>query len=61
MAGGFEHQGYFALIDKNGFIRSRKDSYGNPIVYYSGLDQEDAEEAGVDMLLTDIKLLLNEN
>lgn len=61
VAGGFEHQGYFALIDKNGFIRSRKDSYGNPIVYYSGLDQEDAEEAGVDMLLTDIKLLLNEN
>ncbi len=61
MAGGFEHQGYFALIDKNGFIRSRKDSYGNPIVYYSGLDQEDVEEEGVEMLLTDIKLLLNEN
>jgi len=61
VAGGFEHQGYFALIDKNGFIRSREDSHGNPIVYYSGLDQEDVEEAGVDMLLTDIKLLLNEN
>ena len=61
VTGGFEHQGYFALIDKNGFIRSREDSHGNPIVYYSGLDQEDVEEAGVDMLLTDIKLLLNEN
>jgi protein SCO1/2 len=24
VSGGFEHQGYFALIDKNGFIRSRK-------------------------------------
>tara|TARA_B100000767_G_scaffold128528_1_gene122323 strand:- start:2178 stop:2882 length:705 start_codon:yes stop_codon:yes gene_type:complete len=61
VAGGFEHQGYFALIDKNGFIRSRKDSFGNPIVYYSGLDQEDVEESDVEMLLTDIKLLLNEN
>ena len=61
VAGGFEHQGYFALIDKKGFIRSRQDSYGNPIVYYSGLDEEDVEEQGVEMLLTDIDLLLNEN
>ncbi|MDC1523069.1 SCO family protein, partial [Flavobacteriaceae bacterium] len=60
VAGGFEHQGYFALIDKKGFIRSRQDDYGNPIVYYSGLDQEDVEEQGVDMLLEDIDLLLNE-
>ena len=60
VAGGFEHQGYFALIDKKGFIRSRQDDYGNPIVYYFGLDKEDAEEQGVDMLLEDIDLLLNE-
>jgi protein SCO1/2 len=60
VAGGFEHQGYFALIDKKGFIRSRQDDYGNPIVYYFGLDQEDTEEQGVEMLLDDIDLLLNE-
>jgi protein SCO1/2 len=60
VAGGFEHQGYFALIDKKGFIRSRQDDYGNPIVYYLGIDQDDVDEQGVDMLLTDIKLLLNE-
>ena len=26
--GGFEHNGHFALIDKEGFIRSRYDQYG---------------------------------
>ena len=36
---GIEHQGYFALIDKDGFIRSRQDDFGNPIVYYMGIDQ----------------------
>ena len=61
VAGGFEHQGYFALIDKNGYIRSRQDEHGNPIVYYMGIDQEEAEEQGVDQLLIDIKKLLNEN
>lgn len=60
VAGGFEHQGYFALIDKNGFIRSRQDDYGNPIVYYMGIDQENAKEQGVEMLLTDIEKLLTE-
>ena len=44
VAGGFEHQGYFALIDKNGYIRSRQDDFGNPIVYYMGIDQEEVEE-----------------
>ena len=39
VAGGFEHQGYFALIDKNGFIRCRSDQFGNPIVYYMGVDE----------------------
>ena len=37
VAGGFEHQGFFALIDKNGYIRSRRDENGNPIVYYLGI------------------------
>jgi protein SCO1/2 len=54
-AGGFEHQGYFALIDKNGNIRSRKDEYGNPIIYYDGI-----EKAGAEMIMKDIKILLNE-
>jgi protein SCO1/2 len=55
VAGGFEHSGFFALIDKNGNIRSRKDTYGNPIVYYDGIEPE-----GVKQLVQDIKLLLNE-
>ena len=60
VAGGFEHQGYFALIDKNGYIRSRVDRFDNPIVYYSGLDLVDQDIQGVDMLLEDVELLLNE-
>ena len=40
VAGGFEHQGYFALIDKNGYLRSRIDKFGNPIVYYLGIENE---------------------
>ena len=51
--GGFEHSGLFALIDKNGKIRSRKDENGNPIIYYNGLEDE-----GVKMLIEDIKKLL---
>lgn len=51
--GGFEHSGFFALIDKDGNIRSRKDEYGNPIVYYDGLDDK-----GIQMLIEDIKELL---
>lgn len=53
--GGFEHSGMFALIDKNGNIRSRKDPFGNPIIYYDGIEDE-----GIAMLKEDIKNLLNE-
>jgi protein SCO1/2 len=53
--GGFEHSGLFALIDKNGNIRCRKDKFGNPILYYDGLDPE-----GVKDIQEDIKLLLKE-
>lgn len=53
--GGFEHSGYFALIDKKGNIRCRKDNFGNPILYYDG-----TEEEGVEMLKEDIKILLAE-
>jgi protein SCO1/2 len=55
VAGGFEHSGLFALIDKNGNIRSRKDNFGNPIVYYDGL-----EDSGIEALKQDIKVLLKE-
>ncbi len=60
VAGGFEHQGYFALIDKNGFIRCRSDQFGNPIVYYMGIDEEDVEIQEVDLLIEDIEKLLKE-
>jgi len=51
--GGFEHSGMFALIDKEGNIRSRIDENGNPIIYYDGLDDK-----GIQMLKEDIKKLL---
>lgn len=60
VAGGFEHQGYFALIDKDGYIRSRTDRFDNPIVYYMGIDQEDVEVQEVDLLMEDIENLLKE-
>jgi protein SCO1/2 len=60
VAGGFEHQGYFALIDKKGYIRSRLDRFVNRFVYYLGIDTEDNNIQGVEMLLEDIDLLLKE-
>ena len=51
--GGFEHSGLFALIDKEGNVRSRIDENGNPVIYYNGL-----EDDGVQMLIEDIKKLL---
>lgn len=65
-AGGFEHSGNFALIDKNGFIRSRKDDFGNPIIYYRGIvsEEEKVDDDGapeeISALKEDIKKLLNE-
>lgn len=53
--GGFEHSGLFALIDKNGNIRCRKDKFGNPILYYDGLDKQ-----GVWDIQQDILILLKE-
>lgn len=57
--GGFEHSGLFALIDKNGFIRSRKDEFGNPIMYYRALKEQGFPDQ-IKELKEDIKLLLNE-
>ena len=51
---------------KNGFIRSRKDEFGNPIIYYKGIvsEIEKVDEDGVkeeiSALKEDIKKLLNE-
>lgn len=53
--GGFEHSGLFALIDKNGNIRCRKDDFGNPILYYDGL-----EKKGIRDIQQDIQALLKE-
>ena len=64
--GGFEHSGNFALIDKNGFIRSRIDKFGNPKIFYKGTISEsekfdeDGEEEEISMLKEDIKKLLDE-
>lgn len=64
--GGFEHAGLFALVDKNGYIRSRVDSFGNPIVYYRGTITEEegendhGEKEQISILKEDIKKLLEE-
>jgi len=55
VVGGFEHSGLFALIDKNGNIRCRNDDFGNPILYYDGLDKK-----GVRNIQQDINILLKE-
>ena len=57
--GGFEHQGFFALIDKDGYIRSRLNDYGTPIVYYSGITNENQDVQGIEMIKEDIDKLLN--
>ncbi|MGB0879766.1 MAG: SCO family protein [Polaribacter sp.] len=57
--GGFEHSGMFALVDKNGYIRSRKDEFGNPIKFYSALEEQGFPDQ-ITALKEDIKILLNE-
>ena len=65
--GVFEHSGNFALIDKEGYIRSRTDAFGNPKIYYKGIISqaeqfdEDGESEDISALKEDIlKLLKNE-
>ena len=63
--GGFEHSGNFALIDKEGFIRSREDTHGNPMIYYRGVvseleQEEDGEQEQISILKEDIAKLLKE-
>lgn len=67
---GFEHSGYFALVDKKGNIRSRKDKSGNPIIFYTGLNYKDKEgfqddlqgkyKPGIHAIKEDIAILLEE-
>lgn len=62
----FEHSGDFALVDKQGYLRSRKDNFGNPKIFYKGIisEQEKIDEDGneqeITMLVEDIKSLLKE-
>jgi protein SCO1/2 len=64
--GGFAHSGYFALVDKEGYIRSRKDRHGNPIIYYRGsvprksIVEPGEEEPQIDILIADAKKLVND-
>lgn len=63
--GGFEHSGHFALIDKEGFIRSRIEN-GNPLIFYYGIisEEEQVDDEGqtqeITMLKEDIAKLLKE-
>lgn len=63
--GGFEHSGHFALIDKEGFIRSRVEN-GNLIIFYNGIisEEEQIDDEGqteeISKLKEDIAKLLKE-
>lgn len=63
--GGFEHSGNFALIDKNGYLRSRIVN-GNPIIFYNGMisEAEQTDDEGmpqeISILKQDIAKLLKE-
>ncbi len=63
---GFEHSGYFALVDKEGYIRCRIDELGNPKIYYRGYiaikDKYDidGEEEELSILQEDLLKLINE-
>ncbi|WP_426431562.1 SCO family protein [Winogradskyella sp. HB-48] len=55
--GGFEHSGNFALIDKEGYIRSRRDNFGNPLIFYNGLisEAEGKDDEGIPQEITILK------
>ena len=66
VAGGFEHSGLFALVDRQGYLRSRLDEFGNPLIYYRGTISEaqgandQGEKEQISLLKEDITKLLNE-
>ena len=63
---GFEHSGYFALVDKEGYLRSRIDGLGNPMIYYRGSVNVkekydiDGEEEEISILQEDLLKLIME-
>ncbi len=69
-AEGLNHSGKIALVDKKGKIRSRYNSSGVPVLYYSGLNYSDPEgkkeslggafHPQIEWLKEDIKKLLEE-
>ncbi len=56
-AEGFEHSGNFALIDKEGYIRSRMKSPNNPLIYYNGIvsEEEGTDDEGIPQEISIIK------
>ncbi len=62
----FEHSGDLALVDKQGYLRSRQDAFANSKIFYKGVisEQEKIDEDGneqeITMLKEDIKKLLKE-
>lgn len=54
----FEHSGNFALVDREGIIRSRKDPYGNWMMVYSGVE-ENGIEPQLKEIIEDAQTLLN--
>lgn len=64
--GGFEHSGLFALVDKQGYLRSRLDEFGNPLIYYRGTISQSqgqntsGETEQISILKEDITKLLEE-
>lgn len=69
-AEGLNHSGKFALVDKQGNIRSRYQANGMPIMYYSGLNYKDEQgketaldgkfHPEIEWLKEDMKILLAE-
>ncbi len=63
--GGMEHSGNFALIDKDGYMRSRLVKFGNTKIQYKGVvstaeKEEDGEHEEITILKEDIAKLLKE-
>ncbi|GAK74528.1 SCO family protein [Nonlabens ulvanivorans] len=54
----FEHSGNFALVDREGKIRSRKDAYGNWMMVYNGVE-ENGIAPQLKEIIEDAQTLLN--
>lgn len=54
----FEHSGNIALVDRNGFIRSRKDKNGNFIYAYNAISENQMPDQ-INEFMEDAETLLN--